>query len=232
MECTQVRRPGRKPFRRDYQTMHLLRFTLLLCFSIGVLRAADSRRTILFYGDSLTAGYGLEDPQLAFPALIQAKVDAEKLPFRVVNAGLSGETTAGGLRRLGWVLQQKVDVFVLELGGNDGLRGLSPAEAKDNLQKIIDGVRAKNPACRIILAGMLMPPSLGSVYTKSFAAIYPALAQANHLELIPFLLEGVGGNPSFNQADLIHPNARGHELVANTVWRTLYPILVEMSRGR
>ncbi len=196
-----------------------------LFLSSLVLSAADARRTILFYGDSLTAGYGLEDPALAFPGLIQKKIDAEHLPYRVVNAGLSGETTAGGLRRLEWVLRQPVDVFVLELGGNDGLRGLSPIQASANLQAIIEGVQKKNPGCKIILAGMLMPPSLGADYTQAFAAIYPRLAADNHLTLIPFLLKGVGGIPNLNQADQIHPNAQGHTLVADTVWKTLRPLL-------
>lgn len=207
------------------QPMNLLRAACFFLLSTFALGAADTRKTILFFGDSLTAGYGLDDPALAFPALIQARIDAEKLPYRVINAGLSGETTAGGLRRLDWVLKQPVDVFVLELGGNDGLRGLQPKDAQANLQAMIDKVRAKNPATAIILAGMLMPSSMGPDYTRAFAEMYPTLAKKNQITLIPFLLEGVGGISSLNQPDLIHPNAPGHARVAETVWKTLRPLL-------
>jgi len=205
--------------------MNLLRGVCLFLFSALALYAVDTRKTILFFGDSLTAGYGLEDPALAFPGLIQARIDAEKLPYRVVNAGLSGETTAGGLRRLDWVLKQPVDIFVLELGGNDGLRGLPPKEAQANLQAMIDKVRAKNPTVKIILTGMLMPGNMGAEYTRAFAAMYPTLAEKNRLTLIPFLLEGVGGISSLNQPDQIHPNSRGHAVIADTVWKTLRPLL-------
>lgn len=206
--------------------MNLLQGTFLLLFSAAALTAADTRKTILFFGDSLTAGYGLEDPGLAFPGLIQKRLDAERLPYRAINAGLSGETTAGGLRRLDWVLRQPVDVFFLELGGNDGLRGLSPKDAQANLQAMIDKVRAKNPRVKIILAGMMMPPSLGADYTRAFALIYPALAEKNQLTLIPFILEGVGGVRTLNQPDQIHPNAQGHAIIADTVWKTLRPLLL------
>lgn len=197
-----------------------------------VLQAAtgEPRKTILMFGDSLTAGYGLEDPNQAFPALLQERIDAENLPYKVVNAGLSGETTAGGLRRLDWVLRQPIDLFVLELGGNDGLRGLPPKEAMNNLQQIIDKVKAKNPRVKIILAGMMMPPSLGQDYTRAFAAIYPTLAEKNELALIPFLLEGVGGISSLNQPDLVHPNAKGHAIIAETLWKTLRPLLSPASK--
>ena len=183
-------------------------------------------RTIIFFGDSLTVGLGLADPaEQAFPGLIQKKLTAAHLPWRVVNAGLSGETTSGGLRRVDWILRQSVDVFVLELGGNDGLRGIEPAVSRANLQGIIDHVRAKNPAVKILLAGMLMPPSLGPDYTSDFAAIYPELAGKNHLALVPFLLDGVALNPEFSQHDGIHPNAAGHAIVAETVWTYLLPLL-------
>jgi acyl-CoA thioesterase I len=205
--------------------MSLLRGSLIFFFSAFALHAADIRKTILFFGDSLTAGYGLEDPSLAFPGLIQKRIDAEGLLYRVVNAGLSGETTAGGLRRLDWVLKQPVDIFVLELGGNDGLRGLPPKEAEANLQAMIDKVRAKNAAAKIILTGMMMPTSMGADYTRSFASVYPSLAEKNQLTLIPFLLQGVAGVSRFNQPDQIHPNARGHAMVAETVWETLRPSL-------
>lgn len=196
-----------------------------LAFATAARAATPDPKTILFFGDSLTAGYGLEDPALAFPALIQKKIEAEKLPYRVVNAGLSGETTAGGLRRLDWILRQRIDIFVLELGGNDGLRGVSPAVARNNLQAIIDRVRAKNPDTKIVLAGMAMPPSMGAEYVNAFSAMYPALADKNKLTLIPFLLEKVGGYAEMNLPDGIHPNAKGHEVVAETVWKSLRPLL-------
>ena len=143
----------------------------------------------------------------------------------MINSGLSGETTAGGLRRIDWILRTPVDIFVLELGGNDGLRGLSPAVAQKNLQGIIDKVRAKNPSTQIVIAGMTMPTSMGEAYIRDFAAIFPALAKTNNATLIPFLLEGVGGVPEMNLADGFHPNAPGHKIVADVVWRTLAPLL-------
>ncbi|MDF3059178.1 MAG: family lipase [Rariglobus sp.] len=203
--------------------------SLLFTFALacGLLHGADAApRTILFFGDSLTAGYGLDDPVTqAFPGLIQKKITAAGLPCRVINAGLSGETTAGGLRRIDWVLRMPVDVFVLELGGNDGLRGLSPAVAANNLQGIIDKVRAKNPSVKLVVAGMQMPSSMGAAYTREFTAIFPALAKANNATLIPFLLEGVGGMPEMNLPDGFHPNTTGHEIVAATIWKTLEPLL-------
>jgi acyl-CoA thioesterase-1 len=182
--------------------------------------------TIVFFGDSLTAGLGLAEPaEEAFPAVIQKRLAAAHRPWRVVNAGLSGETTSGGLRRVEWILRQPVDVFVLELGGNDGLRGIEPAVSRKNLQGIIDRVRAKNPATKILLAGMQMPPSLGPDYVRDFAAIYPDLAEKNHLALVPSLLERVGLSTELNQADGIHPTAEGHAIVADTVWKYLDPLL-------
>ena len=208
-------------------------FFLGLALAAAGLRAADPAlprpaepRTIVFFGDSLTAGYGLDDPaDEAYPALIQKKISAAGLAWRVVNAGLSGETTSGGLRRVDWILRQPVDVFVLALGGNDGLRGIEPAVSRANLQRIMDRVRAKNPATKIVLAGLQMPPNLGPDYTREFAAMYPALAAENHATLIPFLLEGVGGDAALNQRDGIHPTAEGHALVAETVWKILRPLL-------
>lgn len=203
--------------------------SLLVSIALGLasVRAADTApKTILFFGDSLTAGYGLGDASTeAFPGLIQKKITDAKLPWRVVNAGLSGETTAGGLRRIDWVLRTPVDIFILELGGNDGLRGLSPEVARKNLQGIIDKVRAKNPSAKIVVAGMTMPVSMGEAYVREFAAIFPALAKANDTALIPFLLEGVGGVPELNLADGFHPNPAGHKLVADVVWKTLEPLL-------
>ena len=183
-------------------------------------------RNLVFFGDSLTAGYGLEEPASeAFPALIQKHIEAARLPWRVINAGLSGETSSGGLRRVEWVLRQPVDAFVLALGANDGLRGIEPAVTRANLQRIIDRLREKNPAVKIVLAGMQMPPNLGPDYTRDFAAIFPALAEKNRTAFVPFLLEGVGGHPELNQPDGIHPTADGHAIVADNLWKILRPLL-------
>ncbi|SOC81090.1 acyl-CoA thioesterase-1 [Salinimicrobium sediminis] len=181
-------------------------------------------KTILFFGDSLTAAMGL-DPAEGFPAEIQQKIDSIGLNYEVVDAGLSGETTAGGRNRIQWVLNQKVDVFVLELGANDGLRGIPVQETRQNLQAIIDIVRAKNPNVEIILAGMQVPPNLGQDYTEEFKNVFPELAQENDLHLIPFLLEGVAGNPSLNQQDRIHPTEEGYDIVAENVWTVLEPVI-------
>jgi acyl-CoA thioesterase-1 len=185
-------------------------------------------KTILFFGNSLTAGYGLE-PSEAFPALIQQKIDSAGWNYTVINSGLSGETTAGGKNRIGWVLRQKVDVFVLELGGNDGLRGVELKSTRQNLQAIIDTVRARNPDVQIVLAGMQIPPNMGADYTSKFRTIYPELAEKNNLPLIPFLLEGVGGIAKLNLPDGIHPTAEGHRIVAENVWKVLEPILREQN---
>src|SRR5688572_26874738 len=154
-------------------------------------------RTIVFFGNSLTAGYGL-DPSQAFPALIQQKIDSLNLPYRVVNAGVSGETSSGGNSRVDWILKQPVDVFVLELGGNDGLRGIPVAETRKNLQSIIDKVKAKYPSAKLVLAGMQVPPNMGQQYATEFRNLYPELAQKNNMAFIPFLLEGVGGVTKLN----------------------------------
>jgi acyl-CoA thioesterase-1 len=196
-----------------------------LAANLAATSSAAPVRTIMFFGDSLTAGYGLDDPAQAYPGRIQEKIAAARLPFLVINAGLSGETTAGGLRRLDWVLRQPVDIFVLALGANDGLRGLSPAVARENLQKTIDKVRAKNPAARVVIAGMQMPTSMGADYARAFRELFPALAKKNDAALVPFLLEGVGGRPELNLPDGIHPNPDGQAIMAETVWKTLRPLL-------
>jgi acyl-CoA thioesterase-1 len=193
---------------------------LFFLFAFGF----QDEKVILFLGDSLSAGFGLDVAE-AFPSLIQKRIEQEKLPFKVVNAGLSGETTAGGLRRIDWLLKQKVDVLVIELGGNDGLRGIAPSETEKNLQGIIDKAREKNPDMVIVLAGMQAPPNMGKDYTEKFRAIFPRLAKKNSITLIPFLLEGVAGNPNLNLPDGIHPTAEGHRLIAQTVWSTLNPVL-------
>jgi acyl-CoA thioesterase-1 len=182
------------------------------------------RRTIVVLGDSLAAGYGL-DPGEAFPALLQQKIDDLGWPFAVVNAGVSGDTSAGGLRRIDWLLRRRIDVLILELGGNDGLRGLSTEATRTNLQAIIDRTRVKHPRARIVIAGMQMPPNMGADYTNRFQKIFPDLAAANEAALIPFLLEGVGGKPELNLPDRIHPTAEGQRLVAENVWKTLEPVL-------
>lgn len=187
--------------------------------------AAESR-TIVFFGDSLTAGYGLDDPSAeAYPAHIQEKITAAGLGWRVVNAGLSGETTSGGLRRVDWILRQPVDLFVLALGANDGLRGIDPALSRDNLQKIIDRVRAKYPRAKLVLAGMQMPSAMGLEFSRAFEQVFPDVAAKNDATLIPFLLEGVGGSVALNQGDRIHPTARGHAVIADHVWKVLRPLL-------
>jgi acyl-CoA thioesterase I len=191
------------------------------------LAQAPAARTIVFFGDSLTAGFGLADPETqSYPGQIQKKIDAEHLPWRVVNAGLSGETSAGGLRRIDWVLNQRLDVFVLELGANDGLRGTATDVTRANLQAIIDRVRARYPDARIVLAGMRMPPNMGQEYADSFQAIFPALASKNQVALVPFLLAGVAEKPELNQGDGIHPNPAGAAIVADVVWRVIFPVLV------
>jgi len=187
--------------------------------------SASSSKIVLFFGDSLTAGYGLDDPLQAFPGVVQNKIDSAHLPFKVINAGVSGETSAGGLGRIKWILRQKVDVFVLELGANDGLRGLPVTATSANLQAIIDAVKAKYPKAKLVLAGMQVPPNMGSIYTADFKAIFPQLAAKNNMALIPFLLKGVGGVPSLNQKDGIHPTARGAKIVGENVWQVLQPIL-------
>ena len=187
--------------------------------------ATPSIKTILFFGNSLTAGYGLDDPSLAFASLIQQKIDSLHLPYKAVNAGVSGETSAGGNSRIEWVLRQPVDVFVLELGANDGLRGIPVSETRKNLQSIIDKVKEKYPAVKLVLAGMQVPPNMGQKYAADFRALYPELAKKNEMILIPFLLKGVGGEASLNQQDGIHPNVEGHKIIAGNVWHELKDVL-------
>ncbi|GAB3235769.1 arylesterase [Algoriphagus aestuariicola] len=175
------------------------------------------KKTILFFGNSLTAGYGI-DPEDAFAGLTQERIDSLGKNYRVINGGLSGETTAGGLSRLDWFLEEEPNIFVLELGGNDGLRGIQLSETKNNLLAIIDKVRAKYPQTHIILAGMQIPPNMGQEYTDEFQKIYPAVAAEKNVTLIPFLLEGVAGDPALNLPDGIHPTEEGHQIVFETVW--------------
>ena len=182
-------------------------------------------KTIVFFGNSLTAAYGLS-PAEGFAGRIQKRLDSLSSDYKVVNAGLSGETTAAGKERVDWVIsRQKVDIFVLELGGNDALRGLKTDESEKNLQGIIDKVKAKYPDCKVLLAGMMAPPNMGKKYTDDFQGNYKKLAKKNNVVLIPFLLENVGGIPKLNQADGIHPTAEGNLIVTETVWKSLKPLL-------
>ena len=205
----------------------------LLCFVVlaasGAVDAeveSEAPVRILFFGDSLTAGYGI-DPSKAYPARVQGKIDEAGLSAVVQVGAVSGDTSAGGLRRIDWMLRQPVDVFVLALGANDGLRGIDPADTRENLQSILDRVHEKYPGARLVVAGMRLPPSLGSSHTEAFQAIYPELAAANEAALIPYLLDGVGGVVELNLPDRIHPNEAGHEQVAENVWQVLEPILVD-----
>jgi acyl-CoA thioesterase-1 len=193
--------------------------------------ALDARPVVLFLGTSLTAGYGLASDQ-AFPALVQQAIDSAGLPYRGVNAGVSGETSAGGLRRIEWLLREPVDVLVLELGANDGLRGLDVQEMRRNLQAIIDRTRERYPDAQVVIAGMESPPNMGGRYTSAFRRVFPELAAANDAALIPFLLEGVAGRAALNQPDGIHPTAEGHRRIADTVWDVLMPLLEAARSGR
>lgn len=221
----------KRNFGRGGRFLGMLRWPLL-CFTVlaasgavdaGVDTEAPVR--ILFFGDSLTAGYGI-DPSKAYPARVQEKIDEAGLSAVVQVGAVSGDTSAGGLRRIDWMLRQPVDVFVLALGANDGLRGSEPSETAQNLQSILDRVHAKYPGARLVVAGMRLPPSLGASYVAEFEAIYPELAEANGAALIPYLLDGVGGVVALNLPDRIHPNAAGHERVAENVWTVLQPIVV------
>ncbi|MEL6625071.1 MAG: arylesterase [Bacteroidota bacterium] len=185
----------------------------------------DNNRKILFYGNSLTYGYGLTDRSNAFPYLIQARIDSLGMNYDVVNQGESGATSADGLSNLSWVLQNKYDVMVLALGANDGLRGIDPALTRKNMQEMIDIARTKYPEIQIVLAGMKAPPNMGSTFTTAFETLFPELAMINQTALIPFLLEGVAGDPSLNLPDGIHPNPEGHIIVAENVWNTLGKLL-------
>jgi acyl-CoA thioesterase I len=193
--------------------------------------AAAAAPAVVFLGTSLTAGYGIGEDQ-AYPALIQARLDSAGLDFRVVNAGVSGETSAGGLRRLEWLLREPVAALVLELGANDGLRGQDVDSLEANLVAIIRRTRAAHPGARIVLAGMQAPPNLGSGYARRFREVFPRVARAEGAALIPFLLDGVAAVDTLNLPDGIHPTPAGHRILAETVWRVLEPELNAGGRGR
>jgi acyl-CoA thioesterase-1 len=216
----------------------VLVLSLLFLFACGEKKAEQSSsiasttqtdtsslKNILFFGDSLTAGFGLDDTNEAFPGVVQGKIDSAKLPYKVINAGVSGETSAGGKARINWILKQKVAVFVLELGANDGLRGLPVSQTIQNLQDIIDAVKAKYPKAKLVMAGMQVPPNMGAQYANDFKAVFPQLAAKNNMALVPFLLQGVGGVPSLNQKDGIHPTVEGARIVGNNVWLVLKGLL-------
>lgn len=202
---------------------------MLLLLANGALWAQEgptangsngSKPRIVILGDSITAGYGL-DPKEAYPALLQKKIDEAKLNYTVVNAGVSGDTTAGGLRRVTWAMSQGAEVFIIALGGNDGLRGISPKQTEENLTGIITKARAKSPQAKVFVAGMQMPDNMGADYVEQFKGVFPKVATVNNAILIPFLLEGVGGDPKLNQADQIHPTAEGQKKIAETVWKAI-----------
>jgi acyl-CoA thioesterase-1 len=191
--------------------------------------AAAGKGVVLFVGTSLTAGFGLPDPDLAYPGLVQRRIEAAGLPYGAVNAGVSGETSAGALRRMDWLLRQKVDVFVLETGANDALRGQDPEATRASIDAILSRAEAQSPPPRLVLLGMKAPPNLGRDYVRRFDAIYPDLARKHGAVLVPFVLEGVAGIARLNQADGIHPTEEGQRMMADLVWTTIRPLL---DRGR
>jgi acyl-CoA thioesterase-1 len=194
-----------------------------------VAATGAERPTVLFVGTSLTAGYGVE-PEESYPALLQEKIDSAGLDYRVVNAGVSGQTSAGARSSIDWLLRQPVSVLVVETGANDGLRGLPPDSLRANIQAILDRARELRPAPRLVLIGMRIPPNYGQSYSRQFEAVFPELARANDAELVPFLLEGVGGVAALNQPDGVHPTAQGQRRMAETVWRVLEPVLREAQK--
>ncbi|MDA7868488.1 arylesterase [Akkermansiaceae bacterium] len=195
-------------------------------FAENAVKANDTQKRIVILGDSITAGYGL-DPRESYPAVLQKKIDQAKLPFVVANAGVSGDTSAGGLRRVAWAMTKGADILVIALGGNDGLRGISPAETKKNLLGIISKARTRNPKIQIFIAGMQMPDNMGPEFTERFKTLFPAVAKESKSTLIPFLIEGVGGDERLNQADGIHPTAEGQKIIAENVWKILQPKLIK-----
>ena len=192
-----------------------------LLFAEEIPNANAGNKRIVILGDSITAGYGL-DPQQAYPALLQEKINAASLPYTVTNAGVSGDTTAGGLRRVDWALGQKpTEVLVIALGGNDGLRGLPPSQTEKNLAAIVDKARAKNPEIKVLIAGMQMPENFGKEFVAQFHAVFPKVSKDKQITLVPYLLDGVGGDARLNQPDRIHPTAEGQQRVAENVWKVL-----------
>jgi acyl-CoA thioesterase-1 len=192
--------------------------------AIPARKPGAERARVVVLGDSLTAGYGLE-PQQAYPALLQTRVDAAGLPYEIVNAGVSGDTTAGGLRRIDWAMRGGAEVLIIALGGNDGLRGVSPKQTEENIRGIVKRAREKHPTIAIVIAGMQMPANLGPQFVEAFSKLFPRLAEESDAALVPFLLEGVGGIVSLNQPDRIHPTAEGQRKLADNVWPVLERLL-------
>ena len=213
---------------KDIFFLFLWFFLISLMPGLKASEAASEPKAILFLGNSLAAGYGLDATQ-AFPALIQNRIDSLGWNFKVINAGQSGDTSSGGLRRIDWLLRREFHVLVLELGINDGLRGIPVDVTRQNLQAIINRTKNRYPGVKVVLAGMQVPPNMGGDYVASFRAIFPQLAKKNGAQLIPFLLEGVGGNPKLNLPDGIHPSVEGHKIVAENVWKVLEPLLRSMN---
>ncbi|MCH8233353.1 MAG: arylesterase [Bacteroidetes bacterium] len=201
----------------------LLSFIIFIT-SLACMIPQDSRKTIIFYGNSLTAGYGLA-PENAFPAVVAELIEESGKKYKVVNAGVSGETSSGGLTRIDWILKQHIDIFILELGANDGLRGIPTKKTIENLLGIIDKLKSTYPDCKIIIAGMMVPPNMGQDYANKFAGIYSEIVKSTNAAFIPFLLEGVAGDPDLNLPDGIHPNSEGHKIVAKNVMAVLEPFL-------
>jgi acyl-CoA thioesterase-1 len=201
---------------------------LALLWLLAAPAGARAERAIVAFGDSLTAGLGVT-ADAAYPALLEARLRREGFDYRVVNAGVSGDTTAGGLRRVEWVLRARPEIVIVALGANDGLRGLPVTALRDNLTSIVARLRAGG--ARVLLAGMRLPPNYGEAYTKEFAAAFPAVARTTSAPLLPFLLQGVAGDASLNQPDGIHPNAAGHGVIAELVWRALRPLLTREGVG-
>src|SRR2546423_11495013 len=212
--------------KRNKTMPAIFAIALALSFFFPAYAAETPKKSLVFLGDSLTAGFGVQ-PSESFPALVAEKIRTAGLPFEVENAGLSGDTSAGGRRRIDWLLQRRIDVLVIEFCANDGLRGLDLKSMKANLQAIIDKTKAKNPQVKIVLGGMQVPPNLGADYAAGFQRVFAELARENNATLIPFLLEGVGGHRDLNQQDLIHPSPAGHRVVADPVWRILEPLLCQ-----
>ncbi|MBN8249605.1 MAG: arylesterase [Verrucomicrobia bacterium] len=216
---------------RRYGSLVVL-LSLLLPAGVTGLRGAEAppHKSLLVLGDSLAAGFGL-DPSESFPALLQRKADEAQLPVTVINAGVSGDTSAGGLRRLDWLLRRPADILLVELGGNDGLRGLPTEATRTNLSAIIRKIRARNPDASVVIAGMQMPPNMGEAYGTRFREVFPGVAREEKALLIPFLLEGVGGIPELNQPDQIHPTAAGHQVIASNLWIHLEPVIRSVIAG-
>jgi acyl-CoA thioesterase-1 len=211
--------------RLEVRTMAAAWCTVAALLLAVIAPAAEpGRETIIVLGDSIAAGNGV-DPSESFPGLIQERIREKGWNYELVNAGVSGDTTAGGLRRISWLLKRQVHILVLELGGNDGLRGISPDETRANLEKIITQARERYPHVRIVVCGMQMPQNMGESYNRKFREVFPDVARAHKTELVPFLLEGVGGRADLNQPDRIHPNPAGHRIVASNVWSVLEPML-------